>query len=554
MSRRTYMKAALLLLGVAALGTALYFVVGASRSLDLPHPVERPQGYVSQVGRKDINLGKLPPQTDGTHLLFRPRKDLEPWPLQLPLDWDANPYKDENWRFQLHAWRMMDPLLAGYFESRTENLHRAFAFALDWFAYHYEQGRNSTMAWYDMAAGIRAMKLALFLDRYYAGRLDLSRDETRRLLALVDEHARRLQDESFISESNHGLFQVFGLELLCRVAADRESCANGRDFASRMFSKILKAQYTEEGVHREHSPFYHGFAWRTIERLGGTKRFDDPVVASVLARAAKIQPWFIAPDGSMVAVGDTAGRGKPLAVARDAPPKAADFTKSGYAIIRDHDSMLFVTGMAYSLTHKHADDLSFVLFEHGRPLFIDSGKYGYNTDPMRRYVESAAAHNTISLLGREIAPADVTMTGSSLRALAREGDAFVVTGQIERPGASKTDTFTQAREIRYVPGRSLMIRDELSASSEQIFVSSLHLARDLRPDLVEGGFDVTLPTGRKVRARLSEPDCTIETMRGRQNPPLGWESVGYLKMEPTSVVRAVCGGRKRAITWTVALD
>ena len=34
---------------------------------------------------------------------FKPRKDMPPWPVVLPVAWDANPFGDRNWRFQLHA-------------------------------------------------------------------------------------------------------------------------------------------------------------------------------------------------------------------------------------------------------------------------------------------------------------------------------------------------------------------------------------------------------------------------------------------------------------------
>jgi hypothetical protein len=83
---------------------------------------------------------------------FRPRTDLAPVALQMPLDWDQDPFADNNWRFQLHAWRMMDPLLAEY--DRTGNtrlLAEAAAFAIDWARYHYTQGSAAQFSWYDMA-------------------------------------------------------------------------------------------------------------------------------------------------------------------------------------------------------------------------------------------------------------------------------------------------------------------------------------------------------------------------------------------------------------------
>src|SRR4051794_39821263 len=31
--------------------------------------------------------------------VFTPRDDLQPWSFRLPLDWDADPFHDRNWRF-----------------------------------------------------------------------------------------------------------------------------------------------------------------------------------------------------------------------------------------------------------------------------------------------------------------------------------------------------------------------------------------------------------------------------------------------------------------------
>src|SRR5690606_25493861 len=112
-----------------------------------------------------------------------------------------------------------------------------------------------------------------------------------------------------------------------------------------------------------------------------------------------------------------------------------DFTESGYAIIRslpsrEQTSMLFVMGMAFSRVHKHADDLSFELFEFGRLIFIDSGKYGYEQDEMSAYATSAAAHNTISLEDRPIGPRDVVMNGSLLEPIETTEDGFVIRGSL----------------------------------------------------------------------------------------------------------------------------
>jgi hypothetical protein len=405
------------------------------------------------------------------------------------------------------------------------------------------------MEWYDMSAGIRAQKLALFLDRFYGGTLILPKEDSVRLLSLVDEHAQRLQDKNYISMTNHGLFQVFGLALLCDIAGNRPSCESGAAFAGKMFSRILDQQFTREGVHREHSPSYHAFVLGVIDRLRGGKRFDDPRTTSLLTKAKAVEPWLVRPDGNFVAVGDSEGKGQPLDVTGARGPVIGDFTESGYAVVRDADSMLFVTGMAYNSTHKHADELSFELFDFGRPIIVDTGKYGYRDDPMRAYVTSAAAHNTISLTDRTIPHDSVKYSGSLLTSLERKGEALVVTGQVDRPGL-----FSQQRSLSYKPGRSLIVRDLLAADRDQTFVSSLHFAHDLSPQLGDNGFRISLADGSRIVGHVEEPDCKLDSHSGEKDPLLGWQSVGYLQMVPATVVRAICTGSNRTITWNIQLE
>ena len=61
---------------------------------------------------------------------------------------------------------------------------------------------------------------------------------------------------------------------------------------------------------------------------------------------------------------------------------------------------LFTAGY-HSNTHKHADDLSFLLSYGKTDFFVDSGKYNYNeANVYRKYFRSTMAHNTITVDGK----------------------------------------------------------------------------------------------------------------------------------------------------------
>jgi hypothetical protein len=53
---------------------------------------------------------------------FKARHGIDPWPLNLPLDWSQDPFKDTNWKFSLHSWRMTDPILREYFRTGNPDL------------------------------------------------------------------------------------------------------------------------------------------------------------------------------------------------------------------------------------------------------------------------------------------------------------------------------------------------------------------------------------------------------------------------------------------------
>src|SRR5690606_25205589 len=114
--------------------------------------------------------------------------------------------------------------------------------------------------------------------------------------------------------------------------------------------------------------------------------------------------------------------------------------------------------------------------------------------------------------------------------------------------------FHQRRTIEYAPGRLLTVQDKLSSSTQRSFVSSLHISHHLIPTMSNQGLDVELSGGKLIRATLVTANCQLESFRGSDDPVLGWQSVGYLKMKPATVVRAICRSRDCAIHWSIDLD
>jgi heparinase II/III-like protein len=518
-----------------------------SASAQIFLPIDLDDLYLASTPSLDVFLSKG----------FRPRSSMEFWPIEWPIDWGADPFKDDNWQFQLHAWRMNDGLLLDYFNNENrEALSIALKVVLDWQTWH-SRNEATEFSWNDMATGLRAMHLATLLD--LDSRIGLMADEEKaRIIKLSEEHITRLREREFIGMDNHGMFQLYGLSILCEVLAEDKACDGVLPYIVTMMNEVMETQFTQAGVHKENSPSYHFFVANLMCKLFRAHP-DQKRLNALLDRAEKVKFHLIFPDGKIAPVGDSEGvgelfeQGKPsVCLDKGECYLIGDFSKSGYVSIRSAGenvrSMLFVPGMSHVYAHKHSDELSFVLWEFGRYIFVDSGKYTYDDNAWRGYFVSAAAHNTISLETTPFRFTSIVRQGSNFSEFRRVRDYFRIKGTVRR-----RDLFRQKREIRYSPGKWILVSDQLRSDEPRRYVSSLLLAPDLSPKIISNGFDVDMAGRGHVKARLvAGEDCELEVVRGQEEPViLGWVSKRYREKQPASVVRAICPGKNRKIVWRI---
>ena len=508
----------------------------------------------------ELSLSRSP----GAPWIFRPRNDLPVWQFSVPIDWSADPFEDLNWQYHLHAWRTMDYWLHQYrADGDVATLTVPLDIALDWHRFHIEEGRSSDLQWYDQSTGVRASRLAFLLALILTDELKAGEDDLDRLLVLADLHAEKLMDPELLHSGNHALFQLLGLDQLCAVVGSRNACKGARSYASTEFARLVQSWFSDEGVHLENSPTYHGWVIERIRSLGVAERFGQPGVNETLELADTVSPWLTYPDGRWIRVGDSHGDGPELTgpVEMECLPDSLgcwavrDLTQSGYAIVRsppgadaEESSVFFVTGATAPTGHKHADDLGFVLMERGRDIFVDSGRYGYNYDDARSYVLSARAHNVPSVLGKRTDPYVIDPEKSHLGPLIVEESRFVIRGAVDRPGF-----LYHERKLSYVPGVRLGIDDRVSNRTDLPWQSNLHLAPDLLPEVDGTGFVVDAD-GLTVRGEFSGEGCELSAVRGETDPYQGWVSVGYLELTPATVVVATCPHDLVESSWDITFD
>jgi hypothetical protein len=460
------------------------------------------------------------------------------FPVQPPIDWAADPFRDRNWRFQLSSLEFLPAFLQLHeLTGDREALRYARAVLLDWVGYHLERGLPDDFAWNDHATGLRATRLAYVLDRSL--RTDeLSAADVARLLAAAREHVRHLSNPKELAPNNHALFQLGGLAGLCAAVPELDGCEEGRAYASREFSRIVAQQLLADGIHSENSPSYQGYVLESIDLILSFGWLDvPPELKERLDRAWVNLPWLVRPDGLYTRVGDSSGDfGKvqrAIVAARVDPatgPPGHRAFRAGYAIARApsgpgprFDGYLFLTASFNSRSHKHRDALSFEWFDGGAPILVDTGAYSANFGTNRDYVGSSRAHNTIEVDGGDIdggRPRPPTLVASGQR-----GDLYALAAEV-----SHTDLAVRHRRVLlYAPGRWLMVHDEVTADRPRSISAWFHLppGAAFRPGATEIGV-AEIPGVGPLRVIDLTGGAEVRAVRGQTLPRLeGWVVSGY---------------------------
>lgn len=494
-------------------------------------------------------------------------RNVDPWSFQLPVDWNADPFKDRNWRYQLHAWRMLDPLFGAWEQTgEIKYLDDTLRVVFDWYEYHEVRQQKSDYEWYDMAVGLRAMKLAYLFQRAFEGDVQLDDAGKAKLIHLAWLHAQSLMDKHLLSKGNHGLFQLHGLLALCNIVPSIETCADARDFVKVEMQDLLLRQFSSEGVHLESAPEYHFFVYNTVKRFMDTGWYEQfGFIRELMERVEQNRVWMVHPDKTIVTVGDS----EPKSVNIEWPEspdscrdlKAScyllrNFSESGYAIVRSdwavptqNASMLFFMGMFFQTGHKLPDDLSFEWFDQGERILTNAGKYSYSKGAFRDYVTSTAAHNTVEIDGRTPKLSKASRYGSAITDARAMGETFLIRGAVPRE-----EGIEQERLVLFRPQRWLAIADVLQGDALHEYTQWFHFARQWRLENTEGDMRLVSSSGRTVLVRhLSGAQLVVS--RGQKQPKLqGWVTESYGNMVDRQALGFTAVGRSVRLVTLFGFD
>jgi len=210
--------------------------------------------------------------------------------------------------------------------------------------------------------------------------------------------------------------------------------------AARILRKELAEQILAHGEHFERSPMYHALMLEAVLDVRDGVGAVMPELADVCAQTAERMAAFlreiIHPDGEIPLLGDSVfGETAPIGRlikragvslregASGGGDRQAALGESGgekgvtrrvtstarsvgdYWVYRHGDDFLLFdagpVGPDHLPAHAHADLLTFEASVGGGRLFVDSGVFSYQDEPMRRYGRSSRAHNVLQIDGRD---------------------------------------------------------------------------------------------------------------------------------------------------------
>tara|TARA_B110000914_G_C15480978_1_gene455661 strand:- start:65 stop:1690 length:1626 start_codon:yes stop_codon:yes gene_type:complete len=399
---------------------------------------------------------------------------------------------------------MLDSLLtADTLIEGNEYLQFAVDIADDWIQQFVISSLKDDFAWYDMAVGQRATKLAYMLRRMIE--IESPTEQIFRFILASEIHLSELLDADRIAtHSNHGLFQITGLLALCQNLRWMSKSNGGVIFAEEILQKMLKEQFAEDGLHLEHSPDYHLYMVNHLQSLKDSEWLSQDfksmleLVDSVVGAA----DWMATPNHHVIPIGDTANNvfmTKRWAEYQGNLNLGHKFFPIGGLLINNSDSntspsQLIFSAQFHSRQHKHADDLNVLYNLFGQPLLVDPGTFTYQYDvPERMYCESTRAHNAVEIDGLNYSRFRHDAFGSAMTLVAKAGDCIIAEGkvkhsrlispsipnnQIKSLDAIPVD-ISQRRIVIERPGHFLAIIDGMHTEEVHEYISWYHFHPDL---------------------------------------------------------------------------
>lgn len=434
--------------------------------------------------------------------------------LAWPVNWSA-PGLPLLWQFNLHYFDYLHLL------SREEQLE----ISSDWVSANRP---GNTVAWHPYPTSLRVVNWCKL-------RLD-----TPELLRSIYQQASHLYRHiEFHQPGNHLLENARALIFAGRYFEGQGEAHRWLRKGLSIFGRETPVQVLKDGGYFERSPMYHAIMLKGYLDIINILPKEHPDLPSLTESAKQMTDFLVSvthPDGNIALFNDSTHE---IAVSTPAlaqyaqdllnhrARKLSALEETGYFIHENPSIYLIIDGGPigpdFLPAHAHADIFSYELSIEGHPFIVDSGVFEYSAGPMRTYVRSTLAHNTVSIDG--IDQAECWDSFRVARRFAPHSVSFTWNETAENEIESKFEgTFSgYARLIgdgivhrRLITSndrlRQIRIQDTIEGRGTHVVKSLVHL----HPQ-------VSLETqGKKILLSAANTSCFIDADDGAPSIEEGW--------------------------------
>lgn len=457
-------------------------------------------------------------------------------------------------------------------------LDKSTELILKWIDENEYEKYKDTMAYHDETT---AMRLEYLLYYIIVSKDLVDSEILEKIYTTMMFTANLLASEEFhTTNTNHGMFQDLAL-LKYSMLVDDENAKEYEALSRRRLEEYFKFVYTNEGIHKEHSPSYHllvtSYLKKYIDLLTEAEKdieFDDEF-EKIIENAEQYIVYITRPDGKLPNISDTELKTLKssysslfkspeykyvLSIGKEGKaPKERDkvFKESGYAIFRDDwskkqkMSQVIFTAAYHTAYHKHTDDLN-VLFYSGEDILVEAGPHGYNyKDPFTKYAYSAYAHNTLNVLNKQLPRHDEKYEKVKLT------DYYICEEYSMAEGINERfENTVHRRKVKYYNESNILeVSDDISSTDINNYVLNWHFSEKLTLVKSDGKFFIYKNNKEIGLFKISSNvEYDVRVVKGREGRSLqGWY---FDKMEsklPINNIEVLFKGKNAKFTTQIII-
>lgn len=476
---------------------------------------------------------------------------VEPYLCELEnIDWDVNfSLSPGTFQLYLQALNPMAYLVQAYYvNNNIEYLNAARQIIESWISYkESSDSENNPYLWYDHGTAIRANNLIYFLLANKNSQ-QYDPDFCNQIMRLLEEHGQHLSNEAeYFENHNHGIFQDQALIYVAYFLHNAQS----QEWLSLAKERVVAQKehaFSSEMVHVENSPAYQMGVTELFYQISNFlmmqgDEFGEDLYANV-SDSLEFMAWAIKPNGILAEIGDTSSLkgaltkvdysmekyndehllySATLGQAGQAPEKISTiYPASGYYFGRsswsndDYEQSTWAMFKAgyISRTHKHADDLSFMLYSKGYDILVDPGWYNYMPgNPYRDYFISSNAHNTMIVDGKSYSATEENSYKTGIYSYNQGEDWDEVVAYNNMYEGVQID-----RHFIY-GGDAIVIIDNIVSDKEHVYSQLFHLSEYMTIESANDSEVVAAigESGYKLRIRQLTDGSALNIVNGAQD-------------------------------------